>query len=121
MSENLRSNLSWLHFLQKNIKNESNQKNKNITHITYYNNPELFNIRVIHKRRLLKKGGRGVKNVRIYLVKRRQRGREGGHKIGKMGRRNLWMSPKASCKHQINFGLRSFRSNFGHLDPIGRN
>ena len=30
------------------------------------------------------KGG-GVKNVRTYLVKRRQRGREGGHKIGKMG------------------------------------
>ena len=46
--------------------------------------------------------------------------REGGHKIGKIGRRNLWMSPKASCRHQINFGLRNFLSNFGHVDPIGR-
>ena len=27
--------------------------------------------------------GEGVKNVGIYLVKRRQRGREGDHKIGK--------------------------------------
>ena len=29
--------------------------------------------------------GAGVKNVGIYLVKRRQRGKEGGHKIGKNG------------------------------------
>ena len=34
-----------------------------------------------------------AQNVRIYLVKRRQRGREGGHKIGKMSRRRLWMAP----------------------------
>ena len=39
------------------------------------------------------RGREGVKNVRIYLEKRRQRGREGGHKIRKMGRRRLWMSP----------------------------
>ena len=31
----------------------------------------------IHKQRLLKEGGRGVKNVGIYLVKRQQREREG--------------------------------------------
>ena len=49
----------------------------------------------IHKRRLLKGRGR-VKNVRIYLVKRQQRGREGGYKIGKMGRRRLWMVPYLS-------------------------
>ena len=35
-------------------------------------------------------GGR-VKNVGIYFVKRWQR--EGDHKIGKMGRRRLWMNP----------------------------
>ena len=35
--------------------------------------------------------GGWVKNVGIYLVKRRQRGR--GHKIGKLGRRRLWMAP----------------------------
>ena len=28
----------------------------------------------------------GIKNVGTYLVKRQQMGREGGHKIGKMGR-----------------------------------
>ena len=27
-------------------------------------------------------------------VKRRQRGKEGGHKIGKTGQRHLWMAPK---------------------------
>ena len=36
---------------------------------------------------------RGVKKVGIYLVKRRQRGREGGHKIGKVGRHRLWKAP----------------------------
>ena len=50
----------------------------------------------IHKRRLLKGGGRGVKNARIYLVKRRQRGWEGGHKVGNMGRHHLWMAPNPS-------------------------
>ena len=33
-------------------------------------------------------------NIGIYLVKRQQRGREGGHKIRKMGRRCSWMIPK---------------------------
>ena len=37
-------------------------------------------------------GGRGVKNVRIYLVKRRQRGERVVVKSEKMGRRCLWMS-----------------------------
>ena len=47
----------------------------------------------IYKRRLLKVRGReGVKNVRLYLVKRQQRGREGGHKIRKMGQCRLWMA-----------------------------
>ena len=32
-----------------------------------------------------------------YLVKRWLRGREGGHKIGKMGRRHLWMASKLPC------------------------
>ena len=32
--------------------------------------------------------------VWIYLVKRQQRERKEGHKIGKMGRHRLWMSPK---------------------------
>ena len=46
----------------------------------------------IHKYDVSSKGEGGwVKNVGIYLVKRRQRGR--GHKIGKMGRRRLWMAP----------------------------
>ena len=53
-----------------------------------------FDTPAIYKRRLLKGGERGVevKNVGIYLVKRQQRGREGGHKIGKMGRHRLWMA-----------------------------
>ena len=42
---------------------------------------------VIQKRQLLRGG---VKNVGSNLVKRRQKGREGGHK---MGRRCLWMAP----------------------------
>ena len=44
----------------------------------------------IHKQRLRR--GRRVKNRRVYLAKRRLRGREGGHKIGKIGRRRLWMA-----------------------------
>ena len=54
-----------------------------------------FDRGAIFKRRLFKGGERGVevKNVGIYLVKRRQRGREGGHKIRKMVRRRLWMAP----------------------------
>ena len=61
----------------------------------------------IHKRRLLKGGGRGVKNVGIYLVKRRQMGREGGHKIGKMGRRRLWMAPnKKKLNDWMNWTLK---------------
>ena len=40
-------------------------------------------------------------NVGIYLVKRRQRGREGGHKIGKMGRRRLWMAPYVNICQDI--------------------
>ena len=44
--------------------------------------------------------GGGVKNRRLYLAKSRLREREGGHKIGKMGRRRLWMVPclKVSLK-----------------------
>ena len=34
-------------------------------------------------------GGGGVKNCRFYLEKSQLRGREGGHKIQKMGRRRL--------------------------------
>ena len=34
-----------------------------------------------------------VKNFRIYFVKKQQqRGKEAGHKIGKMGQRHLWMA-----------------------------
>ena len=36
---------------------------------------EPFALGAIHKRRLLKRGGMGVNNVGIYLVKRRQTGR----------------------------------------------
>ena len=61
-----------------------------------------FLLGAIHKQRLLK-----VKNVRIYLVKRRQRGREGGQKIGKMGRRRLWMSPN----YLFNFSVLSWCTN----------
>ena len=39
-----------------------------------------------------------VKNVGIYLVKRRQYGEGGGHKIGKMGRRRLWMAQNTWVK-----------------------
>ena len=53
----------------------------------------------IHKQRLLKGGGRGVKNVRIYFVKRQQMGKGGDHKIGKMDRRCLWMTPKLIGKY----------------------
>ena len=44
-----------------------------------------------------------VKNVGIYLLKRRQSEREGGHKIGKMGQRRLWMAPKLYYEAQSNF------------------
>ena len=54
---------------------------------------QLFSLRG-HKRRLLKGGGRGVKNLGMFFVNRQQRGRErGGHKIGKLGRRHLWITP----------------------------
>ena len=45
--------------------------------------------------------GGGVKNVGIYLVKRQERGREVGHKIGKMGRRRLWMAPYVNICQDI--------------------
>ena len=38
---------------------------------------------------------------RFYLVKSRLRGREGGHKIQKMGRRRLWMAPCYNLEIQV--------------------
>ena len=45
--------------------------------------------------------GGEVKNQRFYLVKRRLRGREGGHKIEKMGRRRLRMASNPLVPKQI--------------------
>ena len=48
----------------------------------------------IHKRRLLKGGGRvGGQKCRNLLSKKTTKGEGEGHKIGKMGRRRLWMAP----------------------------
>ena len=49
----------------------------------------------LHKRRLLKRGGRGGQKCRNLLSKKTTKGDEGrGHKIEKMGRRRLWIAPK---------------------------
>ena len=65
--------------------------------------------------------GEGGKNVEIYLVKRQQRGREGGHKIVKMARRCLWMAPYVTEKLSIEetefLGTLTFDTlSFGHID-----
>ena len=49
-----------------------------------------FNLRVIHKRRLLI-GGHKCQNL---LSKKTTKGEGGGHKVEKMGRRRLWIAPK---------------------------
>ena len=51
---------------------------------------------VIHKQRLLKGGRREEGQKSSILPSKKQeptKGREGGHKIQKMGRRRLWMAP----------------------------
>ena len=54
----------------------------------------LFSQGAIHKRRLLKGGGRGGgQKLPILLSKKPTKGEGGGHKIQKMGRRCLWMAP----------------------------
>ena len=74
----------------KDKKRQQLQQSKVRTNLTY--------LGAIHKRRLLKGPGEegGVKNVRIYVVKIRQMKREGGHKMGKLDRRRLWMRASAS-------------------------
>ena len=56
----------------------------------------------IHKRRLLKGGGRvGGQKCRNLLSKKTTKGEGEGHKIGKMGRRRLWMAPNGSKQRAI--------------------
>ena len=47
----------------------------------------------IHKRRLLKGGGRGDQKCQNLLSKKTTKGKRGGHKIEKIGRRRLLMAP----------------------------
>ena len=50
--------------------------------------------KAIHKRHLLRGGGReGGQKLPILLSKKTIKGEGGSHKIGKMGRRRLWMAP----------------------------
>ena len=68
----------------------------------------------IHKPRLLKGGGRGGQKCRNLLSKKTTRGEGGGHKIGKMGRRCLWIAPKiADVATFYDCSLKNVQTNNG--------